>query len=673
MNKSIKLILISIIWINLISILFLTSCKKDSEIDLSNYTDRVDFEENLKSNFIQNLESYSKSYATSSLIKDLQNQTSISNLSIDQDSISVFWSYEDKVRCCFYIGPKNPDKLFSFNFQKETPEKISIQSKINSKLATKGKTLDNAMLLSPINWYLNGILGSYDETEPIFNKLQSIGFFVTYKKNDSKNKEEISFEDYKGLTGYGVVYLKTHGCIDPQTSNYCIYSGVLINEERDKNNSLMLKENMLIHFIDPNGNTTYGLTSKWFDFFIDKPSTNTLFFVSACQGNFNSSLRSIIVGNGSTYFGWDKPVTLKMSYNAGITIFDQLVDNRLNCYESWLTAFKDGYCVYQDKNYTSSLYLEGARELRLIETCPTVETADGTNITSYFANVGGNVLSDGGASITERGVYYGSTPNPEKTGTRRQIGVGNGIGEFKTSIAKLLSNSTYYVKAFAANKMGTSFGNEIIFNTSQNIEEPVISDIDNNVYSTIKIGNQIWMAENLKTTRYADGTEIINMNDNTTWTTNYFHYGGYCTNPAMNTYVSIYGLLYNFYALIDTHGLCPTGWHVPTDEEWTIMTNYLGGESLAADKMKEVGNTWVLSGGELDYSNTNESGFSALPAGFRSTDGGYTPIGTVARWWASNNLDFTWDRTMQMFRSDIIRTYTSMHGYGLSVRCIKDN
>ena len=106
-----------------------------------------------------------------------------------------------------------------------------------------------------------------------------------------------------------------------------------------------------------------------------------------------------------------------MSYNTGIAIFNKLIDNKLNVYESWLAALKDGYCIDKDNNYTSTLNLEGDHELRLLYTIPTVITLDATNITSFFANVGGNVVSNGGMDIIERGIYYGLFHDPEETGT----------------------------------------------------------------------------------------------------------------------------------------------------------------------------------------------------------------------------------------------------------------
>ena len=651
-------------------ILLFASCQKESDINLSTYDGRLNFEEKLKSDFVQNLKSKNEEFAISILMEDLHNQSTINDISIDQDSISIFWTFEEKIRCCFYIGPKDS------SIYTNTSSSVDISENLQRpKSDSKGRTLDNAIILSPINWYLDRFLGTYDETELISEKLKSIGFIVNYKRNSSKDLEEISFDDYERLNSYGVVYLKTHGTIDPKSQNFCLYSGVIITEARDQQYAGLLRQNILIHFIDPNGNSTYGLTTTWLKSSLS-PAQNVLFFVSACQSNQNSTLRSLVVGRGSTFFGWDKPVTLRMSYNTGIAIFNKLIDNKLNVYESWLAALKDGYCIDKDNNYTSTLNLEGDHELRLLYTIPTVITLDATNITSFFANVGGNVVSNGGMDIIERGIYYGLFHDPEETGTRRSIGLCSGIGdcyfgEFKTSITRLQPNSVYYFKAYAKNLIGTAFGKEFFLKTSPNIETPPVMDIDNNVYSTVKIGSQTWMAENLKTTRYSDGTEINNLNDSLSWISpNLYWHGGYCGNPNIDSFVSTYGLLYNFYAVADAHGLCPIGWHVPTDEDWTILTNYLGGVNVAGAKMKEVNETWFV-GNIFDAFYTNESGFSALPAGARYSDGTFSG-GIGAYFWSSSEVGYdTWIRFLQLNEMKIV-PWTRQHRNGFSVRCIKD-
>jgi len=146
-----------------------------------------------------------------------------------------------------------------------------------------------------------------------------------------------------------------------------------------------------------------------------------------------------------------------------------------------------------------------------------------------------------------------------------------------------------------------------------------MTDQDGNVYKTVTIGTQTWMAENLRTTKYNDGTIIPNVIDGEEWTIQTT--GVYCTyNNTFNTDTIVaYGHLYNWYT-VNTGLLAPEGWHVPTDAEWTTLTDYLGGEDIAGAKLKETGITHWNRPNELE--TTNETGFTALPGGYRNFIGG---------------------------------------------------
>lgn len=195
-----------------------------------------------------------------------------------------------------------------------------------------------------------------------------------------------------------------------------------------------------------------------------------------------------------------------------------------------------------------------------------------------------------------------------------------------------------------------------------------IKDVDNNLYPAVSIGSQIWMAENLKTTKYNDGTAIPLVTDD--WIN--LSTPGYCwySNDSA-TYAQTYGALYNWYT-VNTGNLCPTGWHVPSDAEWTQLTDYLGGASVAGGKLKETGTTHWLS----SYTrSTNETGFTALPGGFRDYGGTFSKVGTNGSWWSSTEYDATyaWSRTLSYEDSRVYRSY-SYYGKttGFSVRCLRD-
>jgi uncharacterized protein (TIGR02145 family) len=196
-------------------------------------------------------------------------------------------------------------------------------------------------------------------------------------------------------------------------------------------------------------------------------------------------------------------------------------------------------------------------------------------------------------------------------------------------------------------------------------EDSTVTDIDGNIYHTVRIGTQVWMKENLKTTRYNDGTAISTGLDNVAWqTTTNGAYAIYNNNAANNT---TYGKLYNWYA-VNTGKLAPTGWHVPTESEWAILYTYLDGEPVAGGKMKST-SSW----NSPNTGATNSSGFTGLPGGWRSSTGQYELIGDYGFWWSSTEIDLNsvWRHYLSYNNSFLYRSsWTKQHGF--SVRCIKN-
>ena len=202
-----------------------------------------------------------------------------------------------------------------------------------------------------------------------------------------------------------------------------------------------------------------------------------------------------------------------------------------------------------------------------------------------------------------------------------------------------------------------------------------VLDVDGNTYKTVKIGTQVWMAENLKTSKYSDGSTIPKITDDTEWQNNTTGALTYYNNDAANNLK--YGKLYNWFAVSSiTNGnknLCPTGWHVPTDAEWTVLKDYLGGENIAGGKMKEVSTTnWNRS--STDEANT--SLFTGLPGGFRNSNGDYYYIGSTGYWWSSTVPD-TPDTQSGVYcyldsSSNASTIFDDYKIAGLSVRCLRD-
>jgi uncharacterized protein (TIGR02145 family) len=194
-----------------------------------------------------------------------------------------------------------------------------------------------------------------------------------------------------------------------------------------------------------------------------------------------------------------------------------------------------------------------------------------------------------------------------------------------------------------------------------------VTDIDGNVYHTVTIGTQVWMVENLKTTRYNDGTAIPLVTDSTEW--NNLTTPGYCWyNDDAVTYKSTYGALYNWYA-VSTGKLSPAGWHVPTDTDWTMLTTYLGGPAVAGGKLKESGLThWMTP----NTGATNSSGFTALPGGYRYDHDTFY-IGYYGYWWSSTEYNAA-DAWFRMLHCSIVEVnrLSNNKSAGFSVRCVRD-
>ena len=303
-------------------------------------------------------------------------------------------------------------------------------------------------------------------------------------------------------------------------------------------------------------------------------------------------------------------------------------------------------------------------------------TTSVSSISVYTAKSGGSIQSNGGAPVTSRGICWSTTQTPTIANFKTSNGSGN--GNFSSNITELAPSTTYFVRAYATNSIGTSYGNELNFKTLS-----VLTDIDGNIYNSVTIGTQVWMVENLKTTKYNDGTSIPLVSDNTAWydlTT-----PGYCfyNNDAANK--NTYGVLYNWYA-VNTGKLAPIGWHVPTDAEWNTLKNYLIAngynydgtttgdkiaKSLAATTLWKSHTTVGAIGNDLTKNNT--SGFAGLPGGLRGNIGAFSSIGYYGFWLSSTqySADNAWARDLDYYGSSVGRGNYGKQ-YGFSVRCVKD-
>lgn len=198
-----------------------------------------------------------------------------------------------------------------------------------------------------------------------------------------------------------------------------------------------------------------------------------------------------------------------------------------------------------------------------------------------------------------------------------------------------------------------------------------MTDQDGNTYKTITIGGQTWMAENLRTTKYRNGDSIVFVPESSKWkklTT-----GAFCNfdNTFDIEIVATNGRLYNGYAVSDSRNIAPTGWHVPTIEEWQTLITFLGGDTVAGKVLKEADTThWESS----SKTPTNESGFTALPSGYRTLNGEFLSLNFYSQWWSSSAVDNSkaYMRSMHYFSNDIGFGNVSKN-YGFSIRLVKDN
>jgi uncharacterized protein (TIGR02145 family) len=289
---------------------------------------------------------------------------------------------------------------------------------------------------------------------------------------------------------------------------------------------------------------------------------------------------------------------------------------------------------------------------------PTLTTTIITAVTQISSVSGGNISSDGGSAITARGIVWSKTVNPVLGTPSTSTDGGITTGAFTSNITNISSGITYYVRAYATNAVGTAYGSQQIFTSL-----PII-DSSNNQYTTININGLEWFRENLKTSKYANGVVIENVPTAGDWGLRTTGAWVYYDNDVNNDI--IYGKLYNWYAVSDVRGLCPTGSRVATDADWTSLTALYGNDAAAGNELK-VTTLWTIPN-----SNTNLSGFGAIPGGGR---GGlnFGDLNNKGFWWTSTPFDASSSYVRRLeFDLDTVTRYAENDKYGFSVRCVKN-
>jgi uncharacterized protein (TIGR02145 family) len=313
----------------------------------------------------------------------------------------------------------------------------------------------------------------------------------------------------------------------------------------------------------------------------------------------------------------------------------------------------------------------------------TINTTAVSFVTTNSAVSGGNITSDGGFAVTARGICWDTSSNPT-TALITRTSNGTGIGSFVSNLTNLVPGKLYYVRAYATNAAGTVYGTQVSFTTIAG----TVSDINGNVYNTITIGNQVWMKENLKVTKYRNGDPIPGDLSDASWTSTT---SGAYDRRYITAYESLYGNQYNWYAVADSRGLCPVGWHVPSKADWNVLNKFLDGASdtacvgplsnsaclnTAGGQMKKNGFGYIQNADWYtpNTGGTNTSHFTALPGGLRNETGVYYHIGLRGYYWASNsNASCCAWHTVMYYSNAALERNVNNKQMGYSVRCLRDN
>ena len=340
-------------------------------------------------------------------------------------------------------------------------------------------------------------------------------------------------------------------------------------------------------------------------------------------------------------------------------------------FASNLVGLEEGTPYYVRAYATNEVGTAYGNELTFTTTQVTgaaLTTTEATNITSTTATAGGNITDAGGGTITARGICWGTAPNPTIAGNKTSNG--SSTGTFTGNLSALTDGTTYYYRAYATNSFGTTYGQEFSFITP-------VTDIEGNMYKTVVIGTKVWMAENLKVTKFNDNTDITFASENVAWVV--LTGAGYCWyNNDQDFNKPLYGALYNWHAASST-SICPTGWHVATDAEYNTLEIALGLPQADVDiwawrgtdhgsKMKSA------TGWNAGENGTNTSGFKALPGGYRYySDGEYNGQNSIAYLWTAteHDTDRGWYRRLDGNNAAVYKASTDKRA-GKAIRCVKN-
>lgn len=331
---------------------------------------------------------------------------------------------------------------------------------------------------------------------------------------------------------------------------------------------------------------------------------------------------------------------------------------------------------------------------------PVVTTSEIIYLNGTTYQLIGSIVKLGTVEILEHGFVLSIKEMPTLKDSIINLGNRATLGKFSNTLSDLEPNTTYYVRSFVTTIEGTEYARELLIET---LKISTVTDYDGNDYNTVVIGDQTWMAENLKVTHYSDGTPIQLIENDSIWssfTTNVpMDIRAYCFYDNNDSLGEIYGALYTWYAAMNNQGssysnpsgiqgVCPSGWHLPSDAEWTQLELYLGMDptyvdkilremapGVEAGKLIETGHDhWPKISNPAEVTPTNETGFTALPGKNRDVGGTFPDYWASAYFWTTTKYPkygLILLRSLSNGSGDISR-YGTNFKCGLSVRCVKD-
>jgi uncharacterized protein (TIGR02145 family) len=339
------------------------------------------------------------------------------------------------------------------------------------------------------------------------------------------------------------------------------------------------------------------------------------------------------------------------------------------------------YTVYYIRAYATNAMGTGYGENKIFRTVtnlPIILNGGFTDATQTSVIVKGVVVEPGTSPITAKGVCWSNNPGP--TLADHFTIEGSGIDAFYTNIDGLEAGSLNYARLYATNSHGTAYSDEWKFWTLYG----TVTDIDGNIYPTVRLGEQEWTSRNLMTTRYNDGTQIPNLTANNEWISTTEGACCWYSNDE-NSYREPYGALYNWYAATNPLGICPKGWSVPTDSQWKILEIYLGmpiedANSTWSDRGTDQGNQLRMVSSDFwyyafGYGNLNNTAFNAVGSGQRRTwDGYYILRRQGSYYWSATETETgkPWNRSLSHDEPGISRLSGNDKTDGMSIRCIKN-